>query len=150
MNVLARVFALWFGAGLVPRAPGTAGSLAAIPLYLALRPHGIVAVAVAALAVTTVGVWAAGVVERERAEKDPQVVVIDEVAGMLTTLLAAPPGLMWTLLAFVLFRICDQFKPWPARAAERLPGGWGIVADDLVAGGWAALVLMASRAMAHP
>lgn len=146
--------ATWFGCGLVPRAPGTAGSIGAIPLYLALRSQGAMAVAVGAVVATFVGVWAATAVARSTGLKDPQIVVIDEVAGMLVTMspaavLATPPGMpMWpSLLAgFVLFRICDQFKPWPARWAERsLPLGWGIVLDDVFAGVWAAIGVYALR-----
>lgn len=146
-NVVARVLATWFGCGLVPYAPGTAGTLGAVPLYLALRPFGHAAIAVAAVVLTAVGVWAADVVAKEDGLKDPQLVVIDEVAGVLVTLSVAPPT--WAALAagFVLFRFFDQTKPWPARAAERrLPGGWGIVLDDVAAGVWGAAVLLGLRA----
>jgi phosphatidylglycerophosphatase A len=144
---LAHVLALWFGCGLVPYAPGTAGTLGAIPLYLLLRTHGWIAVAIAALIVTVVGVWSASVVARETGSKDPQKVVIDEVAGFLVTMLPAPrSGWWWVAGGFVLFRVLDQLKPWPARAAERAwPGGWGIVFDDVFAGVWGAAVLLAIR-----
>jgi phosphatidylglycerophosphatase A len=139
------VLAVWFGCGKVPLMPGTAGSIGAIPLYLALRPAGLAAVAIAAVVVTAVGIWASGIVARIRKQKDPQVVCIDEVAGMLVTLLAAPVGWKGTLAGFVAFRVCDQLKPWPARAAERLPGGWGIVLDDVTAGVWAAAIVGVAR-----
>ncbi len=142
---IAVVLALWFGCGRVPLMPGTAGTLGAIPLYLLVRPAGLWALALVALAITGVGIWASGVVAQLRDEKDPQVVCIDEVAGMLITLLAAPDTLRGTVAAFVAFRVFDQWKPWPARAAERLPGGWGIVLDDLAAGAWAAAVLVGAR-----
>jgi phosphatidylglycerophosphatase A len=141
-NWVAHVLATWFGCGHVPIAPGTAGTLGAVPLYLALRPYGHVAVAVAAAVLTAVGIWVADIVAKEEGLKDPQLVVIDEVAGVLVTLAVAPPT--WGALAagVVLFRIFDQTKPWPARTAERrLPGGWGIVLDDVAAGVWGALVL---------
>lgn len=141
-NWVAHVLATWFGCGHVPYAPGTAGTLGAVPLYLALRPYGHVAVAVAAIVLTAVGVWVASIVASDEGLKDPQIVVIDEVAGVLVTLSVAPPT--WSALAagVVLFRIFDQTKPWPARTAEReLPGGWGIVLDDVAAGIWGALVL---------
>ena len=142
---LAHVLAVWFGCGHVPYAPGTAGTLGAVPLYLLIRPLGPLCVLVAAAAVTAVGVWAAGIVERRLGSKDPQIVCIDEVAGVLLTWVAAPPT--WTGLAagFVLFRIFDQWKPWPARLAERLPGGQGVMADDVVAGAWGLVVLFAAR-----
>jgi phosphatidylglycerophosphatase A len=144
---LAHVLAVWFGCGLVPYAPGTAGTIGAIPLYLALRPLGWAAVAVAAVATTFIGVWAASVVARDTRAKDPQKVVIDEVAGFLVTMLpAAPHGWRSVAVGFVLFRLFDQLKPWPARTAERRwPGGWGIVFDDVFAGIWGAAVLLGLR-----
>lgn len=140
----AYVLGTWFGCGKVPLAPGTAGTAGAIPLYLLLRPHGIWPVAVAALVATVVGVWAANIVVDDSKVKDPQLVVIDEVAGVLITLLVAPFDWKGMLAGFVLFRLFDQFKPWPARAAERnLPRGWGVMFDDVAAGVWGAVVLAA-------
>lgn len=143
----AHVLAVWFGCGHVPVAPGTAGTVGAIPLFLLVRPLGVGAVAATALAVTIVGWWAAGEVERRLSAKDPQIVCIDEVAGVLVTWLAAPPTTMGLIAGFVTFRLFDQWKPWPARAAERLPGGAGIMLDDVVAGAWAASLLAAARAL---
>jgi phosphatidylglycerophosphatase A len=140
---LAHVLATWFGCGHVPYAPGTAGTLGAVPLYLLLRPMGHLAVLAAAALLTIVGIWAADVVAKELGTKDPQIVVIDEVAGVLLTLSVAPPT--WAALAagVVLFRVFDQTKPWPARTAERrLPGGWGIVLDDIAAGAWGAACVL--------
>ena len=138
--------AVWFGCGHVPRAPGLAGTLGAIPLYLLLRPLGIGAVATAAIVVTVVGVWAAGVVERQLTVKDPQIVCIDEVAGVFVTWLAAPPTWTGLLAGVALFRLFDQFKPWPARLCERrLHGGLGIMGDDVAAGAWGFVVLMVAR-----
>lgn len=150
MKRLAHVLAVWFGCGHVPIAPGTAGTLGAIPLYLLVRPYGRAAVLATALIVTAVGVWAASIVAEEKQAKDPQIVVIDEVAGVLVTWLAAPAttaGLVWGV---VLFRVFDQLKPWPARWAERrLPGGWGIVLDDVFAGLWGAAVLLLARGVTN-
>ena len=89
-----------------------------------------------------IGVWAAGHVVRRTGQSDPQIVVIDEVVGVLVTL-AASTG-TWTslVIGFVLFRIFDQWKPWPARALESLPGGLGVVMDDVAAGIWGAGVLV--------
>jgi len=99
--------------------------------------------------VTAVGVWAASRVAAKARLKDPQYVVIDEVAGVLVTLAAAPRTLVGLVAGVLLFRIFDQWKPWPARLAEnRLPGGWGIVFDDVAAGVWGALVLMVARSRA--
>jgi phosphatidylglycerophosphatase A len=147
-NWVAHALATWFGCGHVPIAPGTAGTLGAVPLYLVLRPYGHVAVLVAAVVLTGIGIWVADIVAREEGLKDPQIVVIDEVAGVLVTLSVAPPT--WAALAagVVLFRVFDQTKPWPARTAERrLPGGWGIVLDDVAAGVWGAAVLYGLHAL---
>lgn len=148
---IARALALWFGCGLFPKAPGTAGTLGAVPLYLLLRPLGIPAIAVAAVVLTLVGVWAASDVARTTGLKDPQIVVIDEVAGVHVTWLAAPlVGWRGVVYGFVLFRLFDQLKPFPARWAERkLPSGWGIVMDDVFAGVWGAgcLLLLRNRGL---
>jgi phosphatidylglycerophosphatase A len=143
---LAYVLGTWFGCGRVPFAPGTAGTLGAVPLYLLLRPLGPAAVVAAAVVATAVGVWAAGVVAKHSNLEDPQFVVIDEVAGVLFTLAAAPHSWIGLATGVILFRVFDQLKPWPANAAERcLPGGWGIVLDDVAAGAWGAGVLIALR-----
>jgi len=143
----AHVLATWFGCGHVPYAPGTAGTLGAVPLYLALRPYGHYAVVGAAALLTAVGIWAADVVAKDLGTKDPQIVVIDEVAGVLFTLSVAPPTWAALVAGVVLFRVFDQTKPFPARTAERkLPGGWGIVLDDVAAGAWGAACLAGLRA----
>jgi phosphatidylglycerophosphatase A len=139
--------AVWFGCGHVPFAPGTAGTLGAIPLYLLVRPLGPLAVAATAALITAVGIWAAGIVERRLGGKDPQIVCVDEVAGVLVTWIAAPPTTRALVVGFVAFRIFDQIKPWPARRAERLKGGPGIVLDDVAAGVWGAAVLLLGRAL---
>ena len=141
------MIAVWFGCGHVPRAPGTVGTLGAVPLYLALRSSGPLVVAAAALVVTVVGWWAAGRVERRLGGKDPQIVCVDEVAGVLVAWIAAPPTLAGLVVGFVAFRVFDHLKPWPARAAERLGGGAGIVLDDVVAGAWAATIVLGARAL---
>lgn len=140
------MLSLWFGCGLVPYAPGTAGTLGALPLYWLVRPHGLVALAATAAAVTGAGVWASTQVAKASGLKDPQFVCVDEVAGVLVTWLAAPTGWKGILAGFLLFRLFDWLKPFPARALERLPGGLGIVCDDLAAGAWGAAVLVALRA----
>jgi phosphatidylglycerophosphatase A len=122
-------------------------TLGAIPLYLLLRPHGPIAVAAAAAIVTLVGIWASGRVERRLGVKDPQIVCIDEVAGVLVTWIAAPVTTRALVAGVVAFRIFDQFKPWPARAAERLGGGPGVMLDDVAAGLWGAAVILVGRAL---
>ena len=145
LDRLAFVLALWFGCGKVPLAPGTAGTLGALPLYLLVRPFGVAAVGATALVATVVGIWAADRVARITGQKDPQIVVIDEVAGVLVTWMAAGPSWQGVAAGFVLFRLFDQFKPFPARRAESLPGGYGIVLDDIFAGVWGAAVLLLLR-----
>jgi len=148
-QIVAHVLAVWFGCGHLP-APGTMGTLGALPLYLLVRPYGLGALAATALAITLIGLWAADVVERRLGRKDPQIVCIDEVAGVLITLLAAPWTSRGMWVAFVLFRVFDQWKPWPARRAERLGGGAGVMLDDVVAGIWGALVLGVARVSLPP
>lgn len=135
------MIATWFGTGLLPRMPGTWGSLATLPpaagLAWALGPLG---AACGGVLATAVGVWAAGSYARAAGETDPGAVVIDEVAGQALTLAAVPLSPLGYALAFVAFRITDTLKPWPVRRLERLPGGWGIVADDLGAAAYAAIL----------
>jgi phosphatidylglycerophosphatase A len=145
-NKWAFTLATWFGCGDVPFAPGTAGTLGAVPLYLVLRLLGPWAVLAAAVVLTAVGVWAASVVVEETGLKDPQIVVIDEVAGVLFVLAASPFTWVATIAGVVAFRLFDQLKPWPAFVAERfLPSGWGVMFDDVFAGFWgaAAMTLLA-------
>jgi phosphatidylglycerophosphatase A len=148
LSGLARVIATWFWCGYAPKAPGTAGSLAALAIAWALHTYADVSgLAFAALAILLAipGIWAAGVVARESGREDPQIVVVDEVVGQWVTL-AGAIVLNWKswLLAFVLFRLFDIWKPPPVRQLERLPGGIGIVGDDAMAGVYGALVLFAA------
>jgi phosphatidylglycerophosphatase A len=145
---LAWTIATWFGCGLVPTAPGTMGTLGAIPLYWAVARAGRPGVAVAAIVVTAIGVWAASVVARELGTKDPQVVVVDEVAGMLVTMLPVRSvSVGAVVVGFLVFRLLDVTKPWPIRRFEALPGGWGIVMDDVAAGIVGAAIMAALRGM---
>ena len=138
---VARAIATWFGCGYSPIAPGTVGSLAAVAIayFLPLRP---IYFAALALAMLPVAIWAAGVTARHSKLKDPQIVVVDEVLGQWITL-AGVTSLNWKswLAAFVLFRLFDIWKPPPIRRLEALPAGRGIVADDVMAGLYGALVL---------
>jgi phosphatidylglycerophosphatase A len=147
-RAVAWTAATWFACGLAPKGPGTVGTLGAIPLYLLVSAHGRDAVAAAAVAVTAVGVWAASVVAREEGVKDPQFVVIDEVAGFLVTMIPVAHA-RWpaVLSGFVLFRALDIVKPWPVRRLEELPAGWGIVMDDVAAGAIGAVCMVGLRAV---
>jgi phosphatidylglycerophosphatase A len=128
--------------GHAPIAPGTAGSVAGLVLFWAVRSTGSTWFEVAVLLVVMVaGVPAASAAESTFQRKDPGQVVIDEVAGMLVTLLAVPVGLGGAVVGFFAFRLFDIAKPFPARQVERLPGGWGVMVDDLVAGVYAQMLL---------
>jgi phosphatidylglycerophosphatase A len=123
------------GSGLSPWAPGTAGTLAAIPLYLALAGLPLHWYLGAVVLAALVGVWACGATALDLGRGDPGAIVWDEVVGFLVTMIAAPPGWVWVLLGFALFRLFDIWKPWPIRALDaRVHGGLGIMLDDLVAG----------------
>ncbi len=135
-------YATWFGCGLVPLAPGTTGTFGALPLYVLVRPFGPVGVLLTAFVVSAFGVVASNGVVRDQGEEDPQIIVVDEVAGVLVTLAAAPTTVRGMAVAVLLFRLFDQFKPWPVDAAEDWPEGWGVMGDDLVAGTYGALVIM--------
>ena len=144
MTRLAAVLSSFGFVGYCPIAPGTAGSAAALLLFAAIRSAGTpVLEAAAIIVVTAVGIWSAGVTERQLGAEDPGVVVIDEVAGMLITLAFVPVGWGSVAIGFVLFRLFDIIKPFPCSRAERLRGGWGIMADDVVAGLYGNLVLRA-------
>lgn len=147
-DLLASSIATWFGCGYSPFAPGTAGSLGALlPAILLARYAGWRPLYFAALALVAMapGIWAAGRTARACGKKDPSQVVIDEVLGQWITV-AGATALNWKswLAAFVLFRLLDIWKPAPVRQLESLPGGYGIVADDVMAGIYGALVLFAA------
>ena len=172
---LALLIASGFGLGYIPKAPGTAGSLGGVAialkiadlaseslplgdipleLYLQLVPHLYhVYLGAAVLVVSVVGVWCSGAVARHLGEKDPQFVVIDEISGQMIAYLGcnginfAAGGWKYLLAGLILFRVFDIWKPFPARQAEKLPGGWGIMADDWVAGLYAALGLWLARTL---
>jgi phosphatidylglycerophosphatase A len=137
-------WATWFGAGLSPKAPGTVGSAASLVLWgpLVLLDVPWLARLLAVVAVFFLGVAAAQKVVDVRGE-DPQIVVIDEVAGMGVALLFAPPA-VWTLIVgFVLFRVFDIAKPWPVSwADQRVGGGLGVMLDDIIAGLYALAVFV--------
>jgi phosphatidylglycerophosphatase A len=140
-NKLALVLATWFGCGYSPVAPGTAGAAAAVLISWWFgwgTVPNLIAGAVAGIA----GTWAATVEARSSGRKDPGHIVIDEVAGQWITL-AGAAVFSWRglLLGFLLFRLFDIWKPAPVRQLESLPEGTGIMADDLMAGVYGAVVL---------
>jgi phosphatidylglycerophosphatase A len=136
----ARLIATFFGAGYAPAAPGTAATFATLPLYLVLKRLSLPWYLLSLFLLTILGVFASGRMERIWG-KDPGKVVIDEVAGTLTALVSRPSSPGDILLGMVLFRIFDILKPPPVKTMEALPGGVGIMADDIVAGILSALML---------
>lgn len=124
--------------GRVPLAPGTAGSLVALIAWIAAAPSAGWAMGILVGGLGLLGVAAAGDVARELRHADPSEVVIDEVVGMWLTLALVPAGVLAAAVGFAAFRAFDVSKPFPLRRLERLPGGWGIVADDVAAALYAA------------
>jgi phosphatidylglycerophosphatase A len=136
------------GVGYAPIAPGTFGSLVGLLLWAVLR-HGSTAVQAAAIALLLVGGSLAGsVAERHFGRTDPGQVVVDEVMGMLITLFLNPVGWRGAMVGFLLFRVADVIKPFPANRFESLPGGFGVMADDGMAAIYANLVLRGILAFA--
>lgn len=140
-DITTRLLATAFGGGYSPLAPGTAGSAVGVLLFWPLSRLGWPWQLGACLAVFLLGVVVAGRLSRQLRKEDPGVVVIDEVVGQWITLAALPFTPAVALLGFVLFRVMDVVKPWPARDLEGLHGGWGIMADDVMAGIYAHLAL---------
>ncbi len=134
--------ALGCGSGLLPRAPGTAGTLAAIPPYLLLRDLPLPLYLLFLAGAFLFGVYLCAYTARRLQLRDPQAVVWDEWVGFWCTMIAVPPRWEWLLLGLVLFRILDIAKPWPIRSLERLgPPGVAIMLDDLGAAAIAWLLL---------
>ncbi len=120
--------------GRSPFAPGTAGTVVGVLLYLLLRDLNVLWYGAVCILVTAVGVRAAGHADRLFGTKDNRTIVIDEIAGYLVSLLLVPATWQYIIAAFLLFRFFDIVKPFPLRGLERLPGGWGVVLDDIGAG----------------
>ncbi len=127
--------ALGFGTGLAPKAPGTFGSLAAIPLYLLMMPLSWPLYLALTLVALLLGVVICQKASAAMGVHDHPAIVWDEVVGMLITLFLAPPGWLWILAGFVIFRFFDIVKPWPIGWLDRkVHGGLGIMLDDVMAG----------------
>ena len=165
---LSLFFATAGGAGYLPKAPGTWGSVGGVLLYWGLRKlffgydaidlyltdtyyviSFVSSAVLLAVIVAAIGVAASTRVARFAGKKDPQFVVIDEVSGQFFTYLLALAPLNWKYLlwGFILFRVFDIWKPFPARQAESLPGGWGIMADDWAAAVYAAIGIWIARGL---
>jgi len=127
-------------------ASGTVGSLVTL-IALWLIPFTTLALLVTLAIVTLVGIWAGSRVERAIDAKDPGIIVIDEVAGMLVSVLFLPRTIPVLVTAFLLFRLFDIWKPFPARQLQEMHGGAGVMLDDLIAGAYALALIVTSRAL---
>lgn len=148
----AVLVATWFGAGLLPKLPGSWGSLAALPFAWAIADAaGPIGLMVAAGAAYAAGLWASGVYLRRSGDGDPGPVVIDEVAGQWLTLVPVAPDPWLFLIGFLLFRAADILKPFPANWIDRRLGGvHGVMLDDIVAGLYAGAILYALSIWVFP
>ena len=138
---MALILASWFGSGLMPVASGTFGTLTAVPFVMLLYFVGGWYGGLGLIIITVVAIWTAQRTQELLGRSDPSEVVIDEVAGFSVTMFLLPLSWVTVGLGFILFRFFDIVKPWPVRQAESLKGGLGIVADDLLAGIYAHLIL---------
>jgi phosphatidylglycerophosphatase A len=139
---IIKLLAAGFGSGLTPFAPGTIGTLVGIPICLVCLPltwplRFLVVVVLSALAI-----FISGRAEMIYQKKDDQRIVIDEIAGFQVAMLPVAITGLHLCVAFVLFRIFDIWKPFPIRNLQQLPGGWGVVIDDVAAGIYAGIVML--------
>ncbi len=134
-----------FGAGLSPIAPGTVGSLVCVVAVWLFFPANVMLQLLVAVALTAMSIYSGGWLAEAEGDKDPSMVVSDELAGQWITFLMLPLGAVGSykvlIAGFLLFRIFDIWKPWPANRLEKMPGGWGITLDDVAAGVYANIVL---------
>ncbi len=142
---IARLIATGLGSGFAPVASGTVGSAVTVPLAFALAFLGDWPYVIIALALIGPAIWAAGYAEKYYRKKDCGYIVIDEIIGMLIAAAFLPQEWTWLIIAFFVFRFFDIMKVWPASAAEKLPGGTGIVLDDVIAGIYSNIVLQLIR-----
>lgn len=134
MNFVSRVLATGFFVGYTPFAPGTAGSILGLFLYWAIPDSQTGGFVLGIVLLLLIGVWSAHTVEKATGVEDNQIIVIDEIVGVLVTLMFFEKDIVWLLIGCILFRFFDILKPYPARQAEILPDGWGVMLDDVVAG----------------
>ena len=154
MNFLARIISTGLGVGYSPLAPGTMGALLILIVFWICPEMSSLQLLLVIIGLTVIGIYTATVTEREMQSKvgqdrghDPGIIVIDEIIGMLIALFALPKTSRFMIIAFILFRIFDIMKPYPARRMEKLPAGWGIVMDDVIAGIYANLAIQIGRAI---
>ena len=137
---LVKVLSTFFYVGYLPLIPGTFASLAGVLVYILIQGYALNYLLITLL-IIAIGFLVSGPAEKAMQRKDPPYIVIDEVAGMLLSLLFLPYDIRIVALAFILFRLLDTLKPYPARSLERLKAGAGIMADDLVAGVYTNIIL---------
>ena len=134
--------AFGFGSGCSPWAPGTFGTVVAIPVYLLLNTTPLWLYLFITLIMFLAGIWLCDITTRKLGVHDHKGIVWDEIVGYLITMIAAPKGWIWIIIGFVLFRLFDILKPWPISVADKqLKGGFGIMIDDVLAG-FAAFVIL--------
>lgn len=137
--------AFGFGIGTIRTAPGTFGTLAAIPVYLLLQDLPLIFYLACVGVLLLLGIWVCDVTSRDIGVDDHSGIVFDEIVGYLLAMTASPPGGWWVLYAFILFRLFDIWKPWPIRLIDRkVHGGIGIMLDDIIAGMFACAVIQLS------
>lgn len=146
----ALVLSTWFYSGLAPKAPGTMGSLAALPFaWIIIERYGAIGLSTAIIVVFFLGLWASKVYMTETGKTDPGEIVIDEVAGQwiaclpiatMTSTIPLSPGPL--VLAFIAFRVFDIYKPWPIKIFDQRHDAYGVMMDDVIAGFFAAIILI--------
>ena len=141
MKILIRLISSFFFIGYSPYAPGTIGSLAGLGLYLILSQHSLRLYCLILGLLFITGILIGKKAEEAFGKKDCRKFVLDEVCGMLIALAMVPFGLFYIITGFILFRLFDILKPFPAKLAEKLPHGWGVMLDDVVAGIYTNLAL---------
>lgn len=141
MRFIHYAIATALGFGYSPTAPGTAGTILALVTAYLFFDASIAVLITATVAATAIGIYSGTYVEKDLGKEDPGIVVIDEVAGMWLGLIAVPREPWLYLLAFGLFRLFDVTKPFPINSLQRLPGGWGIMLDDIGAGVYTLIVM---------
>lgn len=134
--------AFGFGSGLLPKAPGTWGTVVAIPIWYGLATLSLPYYLTAVLGLSLIGIWLCGASSDKLGVHDHGGIVWDEICGYLVTMILLPVTWYWALAGFVLFRFFDIIKPWPIKWLDsKVKGGFGIMIDDLIAGAMAALIL---------
>ncbi len=143
IRTISVFLATGFGSGYAPKAPGTFGTLVAVPLYLFMQPLPLPWYLFITVFVSLSGIWICRQADQHFGGHDNQRIVWDEIAGYLITMAMAPSGWGWVLAGFLLFRFFDILKPWPVSWADKkVQGGLGVMLDDIIAGGYALLCMV--------